>query len=310
MISVSETDRDVLRFLWVDDVTEQEPRVITLRFTHVVFGVPSSPFLLNATVQHHIQKYSSSYPEVMEKITRSIYVDDIISGADTDDHTYRVYSDSKMMFKEGGFNLRKFVTNSSDLQKKIVENERLMPLPLTDHTLNDEESYAKLTLGTTQKVPTGEIKILDVRWNPSTDRFVFDFRDVVSWVFNLEPTKRHVVGSARRFYDPIGFLSPVTICFKVLFKELCEAKLDWDDVIPPELQHKWKSLVSSLQKCQPISIPRYYFDGLSMTLSSYSLQGFHDASKLTYAAVVHLVMDVKDCHITRFIACKTSGTSQ
>ena len=88
------------------------------------------------------------------------------------------------------------MTNSSDLQKKIVENECLMQLPLTDHTLNDEESYAKLTLGTTQKVPTGEIKILGVRWNPSTDRFVFDFRDVVSRVFNLEHTKRHVVGTA------------------------------------------------------------------------------------------------------------------
>ena len=82
----------------------------------------------------------SILPEVVEKITLSIYVDDIISGADTDDHAYRLYSDSKMMFKEGGFNLRKFGTNSSDLQKKIVENEHLMQLPLTDHTLNNEES--------------------------------------------------------------------------------------------------------------------------------------------------------------------------
>ena len=56
-----------------------------------------------------------------------------------------------MMCKEGGFNLRKFGTNSNDLQKKVVKNERLMQLPPTDHTLNGEESYAKLTLGTTQK---------------------------------------------------------------------------------------------------------------------------------------------------------------
>ena len=49
MISVSETDRDALRLLWVDDVTEEEPRVIILHFTRVVFGVSSSPFLQNAT---------------------------------------------------------------------------------------------------------------------------------------------------------------------------------------------------------------------------------------------------------------------
>ena len=97
---------------------------------------------------------------------------------------------------------------------------------------------------------------------------------MVSRVFNLEHTKRHVVGTASRFYAPIGFVSPVTIRFKVLFQELCEAKLDWDDVILPELQHKWKSLVSSLQKCQPISIPRCYFDGLSMTVSSIVFKDF------------------------------------
>ena len=113
------------------------------------------------------------------------------------------------------------------------------------------------------------------------------------------------MGTASRFYDPIGFVSPVTIRFKVLFQELCEAKLDWSDVIPPESQHKWKSLVSGLQKCQTISIPRCYFDGLSTTVSSYCLQGFCEASKLAYAAAVYLVMDVRDCHVIRFIACKT-----
>ena len=158
IISVSETDRDVLRFLWVDDVTEEEPRVITLRYM-CGFRYIFKPIPPKCHSTHHIQKYSSSYLEVVQKIIHSIYyADDIISGADTDDHAYWLYSDSKMMFKEGGFNLRKLVTNSSDLQKKIVENERLMQLPPTDHTLNDEESYAKLTLGTIQKVPTGEIK--------------------------------------------------------------------------------------------------------------------------------------------------------
>lgn len=81
-----------------------------------------------------------------------------------------------------------------------------------------EESYSKLTLGTAQQVYAGEAKVLGVRWNPSTDRLVFDFSDVASQMIDLEPTKRNIVGVASRFYDPIGFVLPVTICFKMLFQ--------------------------------------------------------------------------------------------
>ncbi|MCG8623377.1 MAG: hypothetical protein MJE68_15465, partial [Proteobacteria bacterium] len=48
MISVAEHDRNVLRFLWVDDLAKDPPDIRILRFTRVVFGVSSSPFLLNA----------------------------------------------------------------------------------------------------------------------------------------------------------------------------------------------------------------------------------------------------------------------
>ena len=57
MISVIPQDRDVLRFLWVDDVLKDVPSVHTYRFTRVIFGVSSSPFLLNATSKHHLKQY-------------------------------------------------------------------------------------------------------------------------------------------------------------------------------------------------------------------------------------------------------------
>lgn len=53
MISIQEKDRDSLRFLWLADPNDEASGLITLRFTRVVFGVSSSPFLLNATVDHH-----------------------------------------------------------------------------------------------------------------------------------------------------------------------------------------------------------------------------------------------------------------
>ena len=64
-ISVAERDRDVLRFLWVDDLAKDPPDVRILRFTGVVFGVLSSPFLLNATIKYHLEQYLESYPDTI-----------------------------------------------------------------------------------------------------------------------------------------------------------------------------------------------------------------------------------------------------
>ena len=55
MIQVAEEDRDVLRFLWVKDLTTEPPEIIELRFARVIFGVSSSPFLLNATIKYHLE---------------------------------------------------------------------------------------------------------------------------------------------------------------------------------------------------------------------------------------------------------------
>ena len=81
-ISISEEDRDFLRFLWVNDIKSDQPEVVVYRFARVVFGVASSPFLLNATLQKHINAYKSNDPKIVENLLQSLYVDDLNSGAD------------------------------------------------------------------------------------------------------------------------------------------------------------------------------------------------------------------------------------
>ena len=73
-ISINPRDHDAFRFLWVDDVQHGEPNVITLRFTRVVFRVSSSPFLLNATIRHHLERYSASHPKLVSCIYITIIV--------------------------------------------------------------------------------------------------------------------------------------------------------------------------------------------------------------------------------------------
>ena len=46
-----------------------------------MFGIACIQFLLNVTVHHHVEMYIDSIPAVAEKLLQSIYVDDVICGA-------------------------------------------------------------------------------------------------------------------------------------------------------------------------------------------------------------------------------------
>ena len=80
MVHMNETDKDVLRFLWVDDMDKAERKVITLRFKRVVFGLSSSLFSLNATIKHHKEQYEQCDPDFTRTFLESIYVENLTSG--------------------------------------------------------------------------------------------------------------------------------------------------------------------------------------------------------------------------------------
>ena len=89
-VSIAPEDRDVLCFLWIDDVTSPAPRIVVYRFTRAVFGVNCSPFQLNASISHHIQRYSDD-PAFDERFLSSLYVDDFSGGANTTPEAYQLF---------------------------------------------------------------------------------------------------------------------------------------------------------------------------------------------------------------------------
>ena len=312
MISVAEHDRDALRFLWVDDIARDAPEVCALRFTRVVFGVSSSPFLLNATIKYHLEQYLDSHPNLVPNLMESTYVDDIVTGANSEDEAFHLYSEAKDLFRRGGFNLRKFRTNSQPLQLKIDNAESN---PIAEEARAGEnnpsyldETYVKATLGNLQQSQPEESKILGVRWNPYGDRLIFDVTEIARLAGSLEPTKRNVVSTIGKFYDPLGFLAPVIIPFKVLFQKLCEHKVEWDETLPEELLHEWKTLVSDLQVGHSVYLPRSYHADLEEKPTTYDLCGFCDASTRAYAAVVYLILRSEVNTTVRFVAAKTRVT--
>ena len=90
MVSVEEADCDVLQFLWVRDIKQDPPEFIVYQFKRVSFGVSSSPFLLNATIRFHLEKYLKTHEFQVRRLLRSTYVDDIIAGGETEEEAFEL----------------------------------------------------------------------------------------------------------------------------------------------------------------------------------------------------------------------------
>ena len=149
------------------------------------------------------------------------------------------------------------------------------------------------TIGSNTGQGTGEQKILGVHWEPNSDYFVFGVAEIAQFPGTLEPSNRNVVSTIGRFYNPLGFLSPLIIKFNVLFQKLHESKVDCDQTLTGKLVQEWKTLITDLQENQPISIPRSYLANVNGEVASYEPYGFYDAFVKPYAAVVYLVLKIE-----------------
>ena len=81
-ILVDKKDQNFLRSLWYDDVFSDDPNIIVNRFTRVIFGLISGPFLLSGTLKLHFTKllFKDLYDSfITEKLLHDLYVDDLVS---------------------------------------------------------------------------------------------------------------------------------------------------------------------------------------------------------------------------------------
>ena len=61
---VNHSHRDFLRFLWYDSITADNPNIVAFCFTRILFGLNSSPFILERTLQMHMSKYDFTYHKI------------------------------------------------------------------------------------------------------------------------------------------------------------------------------------------------------------------------------------------------------
>ncbi|GFT60400.1 reverse transcriptase domain-containing protein, partial [Nephila pilipes] len=242
-----------------------------------MFGVNVSPFLLSATIKHHIEKYREQYPAATELLDTCLYVDDVISGADDISQALKISKDADTIMKDASMKLRKWNSNDQALMK-TWKYEGLETYPR--HSENDSGVQSS--------------KVLGIPWNVIHDYFTIDVKGLLELDTSKPVTKRIVLQSAGKIYDPVGFLSPYTIKLKCLLQELWLRKLAWDDELPPDIYATWLQWRSELPLLSELKIPRMILDSSAKDSSEIQIHTFSDASQRAYGAATFLRVKHKD----------------
>ena len=98
-------------------------------------------------------------------------------------------------------------------------------------------------------------------------------------------TKRGVLSFLRSIFNPLGFLNPYLAGIKLLIQDLWRKKLNWDDLIPRNLQKKWKYIQENFSFVYKIEVPRFY--GLDSLKGTTELHLFSNSSSHAFGCVVY-----------------------
>lgn len=189
----------------------------------------------------------------------NLYVDNIISGCQSEEATLHYYQQARHIMGEAKLNLCSWASNSSQLQAL-------------------SQADKGLDLNTM-------VNLLGLRWNTATDMISLTKRQVTSYA-PIPVTKRNILQGASRLYDPLGWLLPITIRAKLLLQELWKKKVPWDEPLDHDTSHNWSHIATDVEEAAKVVLPRRYFD-ISSNQPIY-LHVFADASKRAYGAVANL----------------------
>ena len=271
-ITVDPADRDVQRLFWYNNLEER--RMVEYRFTRVIFGSASSPYILGATLNKHISQYKDEFPSTVETLLRNTYVDDVQCGGHSKEELLRFKQEATHILQDAGFSLHKWHSNIKEVEAQGSEESLLLH--------EDTTTYAKEEMGT----KSDETKILGIPWNKRKDELTISFSKCTERQGDGFLTKRKMLSTINGIFDPLGLASPVIITAKILYSQLCQSQLSWDEEVQGMAEVAWKRWIRILADSKSISVPRAI---ITSNVAKMVLHGFADASKSAVAACIYLV---------------------
>ena len=101
-------------------------------------------------------------------------------------------------------------------------------------------------------------KVLGLYWDHQRDVISLKISEILKEAVNIMPTKRNILSIIANVYDPIGYMQPFVIMLKIIFQEIFNLNIKWDDNIE-ELVNKRDEIVKSLASSEIICFQRCYY---------------------------------------------------
>ena len=234
---------------------KKDGKLVPFRYTTIVFGFVSSPFILNYIVKLHAKRYFNDL--CTEALINNFYVDNLVYTNNSKDVLLSLYSIANQRMLEGGFCLRAWNTNDSSVKGDMCK-DTLSPL--------SEEKV----LGYLYDVPTDMLSLANVSLNKGAN------------------TKRSILSQVSSVFDPLGLYLPVIVRGKLLIRQMWELKLSWDEVVPKNITDTWINLSNDLEQLKTFSIPRKSVSSENVN----QLAVFCDASSSCYGFSAYNVSEV------------------
>ncbi|XP_053691432.1 uncharacterized protein LOC128739955 [Sabethes cyaneus] len=272
-IRIRSEDKQAQRFLFRSDPMEI-PQVYVMDVA--TFGATCSPSSAQFVKNLNAEQFAKRYPEAAAAIINRHYVDDYYDSLDTVEDAIQRAKEVKYIHAKGGFHIRNWLSNSEEFLRQLGAGSRMETVHFNHEASTECE------------------RVLVIAFEPASDRFCFTTTTKIEeMTVDCEnyPTKRIVLSVIMAQFDPLGFISPITVRGKMLIQDLWRTGCEWDEPIDTVSFAKWTRWIRMMKG---LEVPRSYFgDAKSGEIKNIELHIFADASESAYGCVAYFRASVR-----------------